>query len=376
MSKNRAGLSVLIPAVVAAGLVADVSLRFLDVGRFSFRAWNAAARYYTPDSPFTRNMRYENPSAYGDLASLSNLPEYRQYRREVFTTDEAGFRNLKREPPYDAVLLGDSFAVGSGVNDDETLSAQLQTLTGLKTYNGGHMKRDLTRILRLTSELEMTKGVVIYEFLSRYELPPREDANQPRPDPDTPWQTIRRKFKEMKYLWIGFWSVSPVEILLQRAFKRLQNGRWLPNPWAEKVLIKTPRGGSPSLFLAEAVPGPEPAGPLDLDVFVRYERALRARGLRFVVLLVPDKYPVYRGLIPGEAPSGVPFYLDRIETGLIKEGVPVINLTRAMRHRAAEELEQGRDLFWRDDTHWNPLGTRVAAEAAAEAVKALARERD
>src|SRR5262247_2421093 len=96
---------------------ADVSHR---VSAMSREAMYSQALMPKPGSPWpNRSRAAESTRASGDLAALSNRPALREFRREVFTTDAHGFRNP------DIVVFGDSFAAGSGVSDDETLSAQL-----------------------------------------------------------------------------------------------------------------------------------------------------------------------------------------------------------------------------------------------------------
>ena len=43
----------------------------------------------------------------------------------------------------DDLLLGDSFAAGSGVNDDETLAVAMQMSLGRRVYNGAEIAIDL-----------------------------------------------------------------------------------------------------------------------------------------------------------------------------------------------------------------------------------------
>jgi hypothetical protein len=45
-----------------------------------------------------------------------------------------------------------------------------------------------------------------------------------------------------------------------------------------------------------------------------------------------------------------------------------------LQQRAAEALEQGRTIYWKDDTHWNPEGIRIAADAIAKAWPGTRRE--
>src|SRR5450631_51734 len=114
-------LPYLIPVLLLATFIADVGLRFVSPQRVAFRAWEPASLYTTKEGWFAPNFHYENDRAYGDLANLGNLPAFRQYRPETFTTDEFGYRNPPRAGGYDmpaAIVVGDSFTAGDGVSDD------------------------------------------------------------------------------------------------------------------------------------------------------------------------------------------------------------------------------------------------------------------
>ena len=52
-------------------------------------------------------------------------------------TDERGYRNRDVEEQYDVVVLGDSFAEGSGVSDDHVWPVELGRRSGLSVYNLG-----------------------------------------------------------------------------------------------------------------------------------------------------------------------------------------------------------------------------------------------
>jgi hypothetical protein len=59
--------------------------------------------------------------------------------------------------------------------------------------------------------------------------------------------------------------------------------------------------------------------------------------------------------------------LDELEEGLRQLGVRVVNLAGIFRERAATDFENGEYLYWRDDTHWNARGVRLAAERIRDA---------
>ena len=50
--------------------------------------------------------------------------------------------------------------------------------------------------------------------------------------------------------------------------------------------------------------------------------------------------------------------LAAIAQGLDAAGVPVVNLMPVFQEATA----RGERLYWRDDTHWNDAGIRLAAE--------------
>jgi len=88
-----------------------------------------------------------------------------------------------------------------------------------------------------------------------------------------------------------------------------------------------------------------------------------ARQIELLVVLVPNKYTVYEPLLLEPDPGrGRALWLDEVDAYLQRTGVATLNLTRPMRARAARELDQGRLLYWIDDTHWNAAGIRLAAE--------------
>src|SRR5438552_1939928 len=136
-ARGRLGHVILCLLVVAC--LVDIAFRFVSIDPITFRAWEALRRYHPLGAAFEPNRHYYNERSYGDLAAMGNLRALRQYRPEVFTTDALGFRNAAHvlDAEVGAILAGDSFAVGSGVNDDETLSSRLSKSGGCVVYNAG-----------------------------------------------------------------------------------------------------------------------------------------------------------------------------------------------------------------------------------------------
>jgi len=295
---------------------------------------------------------------------MGNLPAYRVYRPETFTTNASGFRKNPTEDttrPPDILMTGDSFAAGCGVNDDETLTVQLEGLTHRRIYNAGYMKIDLMRILRRIDQLHMVSGIVILQYLERYSVVPIQDLGYTSKETLNRWDRLH---KIVDKSWEGFWQVSPVQILSQRLYRRLLNDRILPNTNAAKVVLGTLKNGRPILFFSlEAERFKQPPENIDLSGILKLQWELRQRHIDLLMVLTPDKYSVYAGLLaqpPVHVPN--PPYLDRLSKMLEQAHVPAVNLLSVLQNQAASDLNQGVYIYWLDDTHWNARGIRVAAE--------------
>lgn len=91
---------------------------------------------------------------------------------------------------------------------------------------------------------------------------------------------------------------------------------------------------------------------------------LQNENLTLLVLLVPNKYTIYRSLLanpPPRAPDGAPF-LVRLEQAVRETGVAVVNLTDCLCRKSAEDFERGEYSYFLDDSHWNARGVSYAAE--------------
>lgn len=361
-------LSFLITALLTATLIADLVVRRIPIERIAFRAWEAAQYGATSLGAFRPNFHYENPRVYGDLANLGNLPEYREYRAETFTTDEFGFRNLPSTAPVRLALVGDSFSAGAALSDHETLSARFAEETGARVYNaaGGVTWPALAEMIAVH---HMKGGAVLLQVSegglgAKLDLSPSEARGV----------TILRenltpsKFEEVRRFgaaavnWVQY---SPLQILLTRAFRSLQNDRFLTRD-VEAVELSN---GHRMLFFVDNAAQALAIGPIEVEYFRRAQELTRQTGNELLVVMAPTKYRVYRPLMKRGGPI-VSAYRDLVPA-LEKAGIPSIDLTPVLTRQATELFERGEYNFRDDDTHWNPTGVRYAAHAIAEIWKNL-----
>jgi hypothetical protein len=297
-------------------------------------------------------------------------PAYADHR------DAWGYCNepLPEGQRYQVVMLGDSFMLSLGT---QNVAQVLASVGGVAVYN--HAMRAAGPFL------EMRKFIASSHFT---------------PSPRVViWNLSARELSAPLFLrqavdgWFGGWKEPLVN---ERApASEIQWDRWGPSSlhkdwpntslaayfcrrtWAQiKLMVfrewpldvlgaDDPRFG-PMLFYREnlrVLPllTPEKDAPGVVQTVRRVAAGFQKRGMTLVVLLVPEKEQVFaRALSPADqkALARGPELLSAIEGGLKNGGVPVVNLMPVFQ----EATERGVRLYWRDDTHWNDAGIRLAAE--------------
>ena len=345
----------LLPIVTAAALLADMGARQLPIERFTFRAWETMAWGRKGDAPFRASAHYENASSYGDLASMGNLPSERRPHAEEFTTDAFGFRNLSVPERADVALVGDSFGVGAGVSDRETLSAKLEELTGLSVYNASGMPVTYDRLETLFQRLRMTRGTLLLQHLERALIQRR-------------WTRGLRDRFPFNALENPF-SASPLKIALKKAYRTVQDDRIFPNGSATSVERRTFPDGESILFYPPDLgsPGSEADADRGVERWLELSAWLEQRGITLAVVLVPSKFTVYGPLTTKKADvTAHRSYLNRLTEGLRKKGVLVTNLEPVYSDEARKRLPAKNYIYRLDDTHWNPEGIALGAREVAK----------
>lgn len=362
MSPRRwSDLRRLLPCILAMGFAADVGLRLVPPERFAFRAWEALTLRPTAEGPFAPGRAFHTDRAFGDLANIGNLPAYRRYRAETFTTDAHGFRvpGAVVPGPVRVVLFGDSYGAGAALSDEETFTAQLGTRFGIATYDAaGRREQSVIQVVR---RLGLRGGWVVWEELERADPPPAAATATTIVPPPSGWTAVPRLARRVVDGSRARLAYSPLRILLGRAYRVIQDDRWLPNVPAAEVVQRALTDGERILFLASEVAGYGRTRPVDAAGYEALDRAVASTGNRLLVLLVPDKYDVYAPLLT-EAPAEPAHpYLDRLAAALNARGVAAISLRAALRTVAAEARARGADAYRTDDSHWGPLAVRSAA---------------
>ncbi|HXI26669.1 MAG TPA: hypothetical protein VNG71_22650 [Pyrinomonadaceae bacterium] len=305
---------------------------------------------------------------YGDLAEMSRRKDLREERRLRFVTDRFGFRN---EPSsegrtFDVILLGDSFGAVGGTTQDEMVSARLEKDYGLAVYNlsvGSHSPLQEYATLVIENErLKKREGAtVLWLLFAGNDLDESyyDDLNAP---------SILSWPKQFIAAYERFHNGSTVRQLFGRADVR------------EMVINRTFPDSRSILFVktyADRVnrSADEVRHHPNFDhfkmTFTLMRQFAQSKHLRVVVAVVPSKEEVYSWLLNREpewtspkAPSGFSVVAHEF---CDLNGFKFFDLKPTLIEASEKKFkESGELLWWRDDTHWNGVGQRVAADAIYE----------
>jgi len=120
--------------------------------------------YYYYDYYDTRLIQYEKGKAVYDSALFYRLnPNHHfRYRNREFDTDfhinSKGLRdNESSLTAPEVIVLGDSYVMGWGVEEPETISKQLEKVSGLRVLNAGISSYGTARELKLLNQLDVSQ---------------------------------------------------------------------------------------------------------------------------------------------------------------------------------------------------------------------------
>ncbi len=362
----------LLPRLMLFFFLLDLVLRFVPLGPLTFRAWEAMPRHY-PNAvgPFIPNKHYHRDNSYGVVAGIGNLPALRHYHSADFTTDAYGFHNppaLAQDNPI-GIVIGDSFAVGSELPEDQSLSQLTQRFGGYFYNAGSPQPLHLRSLEAVAQRIGLHHGLVIFEFLESRALqdPPSATPDGARGAAQSFFfRALGQEWTDRLGTPLNELHSSPLQAISAKLEKKIQDDVLLPNSFAPFVIQEKLRNGEPIVFLPAEFKSPaDPRKAADrwAAYFAWYSAQLGNDGLDLVVLLVPNRATIYAPLLaPPRDVSGSRATLEDLANDLQNAGVRTVSLEPRFTRDAAVLLDQKKYLYFLDDTHWNGNGTAVAAD--------------
>lgn len=336
----------------------------LGLAEAALRLTASNPSYYRPDevlaifardggrSHYQPNRRLDFKMPFGDLYVLSNRTarDLIEPRDVTFVTDRLGYRDAHGPDGRAFVLVGDSFAMGSGTTQDRILSEILRRDHAVDIYDAGFPGDAgdyAARVQWLKANTGLVRGRNVVMLLFE-----GNDFTCPAtaPPPET----------------IASWRWRPVTRLeTYRLFYGLTRTAFGSGDLNRAVMVR-PIGARTMGFLQQYTAVTKRTQGCDWS---QVKAALQSvRDDLALVAFAPTSYRVYGDrLEPGASlPHRQWEYVAATAKAL---GVPALDLTPALKARAAALLAQGLYVFWRDDTHWNDHGMAAAAEAIASSLK-------
>jgi len=341
----------------------------------------ALVPYYRPhemlalETNYKAQQRVEMTVKSGDLLTIdTTLPAtLAQPRQEVFITDSHGYRNDDDYKGEKLVVIGDSFLVGT----ETTLASVIEKEHHVPAYNVAFSGMGPLIYTEKVQWARKQMGgdcclVLFYFEGNDFQHVDAREAGVRESVPRGLQNFVKGYVKTLRSH--SEWSKS-FSGMTARAIEA-SRAKWggpaegsapaAPKDPEEKSFVRNV-GGKPMVFLrgyAEVTR----RKVFDDHSFVRNQLAMAKPDM---VVFIPDKYRVYAPLLDEKPEADLPTaqwtYLSAAATEL---GVPAIDLTPHMIARSREMLAQGGVTFWRDDTHWNRNGEKVAADVVLAALHA------
>jgi len=307
--------------------------------------------------------------------ALSAIIEPRKIR---FVTDKNGYRNRAFQNNPDYILIGDSFVVGNGTTQDETLSEQIANKLDQKIYSLSHpgSPQQYEQYLGNSPFLsDENKNILLFyfegnDFAEENNLSATFSTNDFNVGHFL--KTFVSQLEHYKLLYLN--KIYPKKFKLVRIINRKGRLSYLQIYAFIKGLSDAGATKITPKVVVESI-GDSKVGFLktyndkslskSLNTYIWTNKDL-LKKIKYVVF-IPTKYRVYHELEENIA-------LKTLIKGYEGTAIPVIDLTSTLREVAKRYLSTNRFVFWRDDTHWNGLGISAAAELLADLLRNDSRE--
>ncbi len=322
------------------------------IDRFTFRAWEALVvrkyKNFLP-GPFYPNMKLRKVEE-GDLAHHTPFAIKKPVQ---WVTDRYGFRKQDRpNERHPIVIIGESNIAGSGLSQEEMLSEVLESSLGVGVYP--YAPVGINSFLREKRFKETPPRIILFAKVERelVELPSLKQKKE------SPWLSpLKEKVKLQPTIQRIFIYLDRISKWNMLHYVRASLRRSFTKPHQNSPEgVETPYG---RLFFLQGVKMnrniPEEAFRQAIDRIKSYHQALHQRGIRLILLPIPEKENILHEHLGIPRPT----FLERFILELRSQGVETIDTQRAF-----EEAYRTQHLllYHPDDTHWNADGVKVAAE--------------
>lgn len=341
-------------------LIILIELFVLPVDFFTFRVWEALlvkkCRTFF-HGHFYPNMEISKIEE-GDLAAHTRFAVKKKVR---WVTDRYGYRKRNTDlQKYQVVIVGESNIAGSSLTQEELLSEVLEDRLKVSVYPYAPVS-SINSFLKEKRFIEHSPDTVIFARIERelLDLEPLEPARA-----KTSFSRLKPRSQENR-------TIQSLAILLNRISKMtmlhyvrasLRRSISPAHPRAPQF-ISSQYG---PVFFLQGKSANENVSKEKLDraiqVIRSYHEALKRKGIRFILLPIPNKENIFYK----DLETARPVFLEQLISELKKYGVETIDTQKAFE----EAFQKDQTLLYHtDDSHWNGNGVRLTAELLAKAIE-------
>lgn len=312
---------------------------FLPENFFGYRPWEALqfSTIVPHDPPF-----YPGRSVImNSVGDLCHHTDHSILRKEDWTIDELGFRNDKFIEDPDVVIVGDSYIVGTGLDQASTLSNQLIRSSTKKVYG-------MANISVAHFDMYLKSGQIKKPKLLIYAM-----AERSIPDIFTTYEDISQSELVLKKIF----KYGNANVYIDKAF-RYFSLKWLKARIAGHRGQGIPAAGYPGMFFLQGNKQKHEAGDMGvtLKTIQDYQEYCKTMGMNFLFVPIPDKETLYYEYVPFKEQPG---YLFALDSALQSKNISSINTLSLFNEYKKNEAKL---LYQLDDSHWNADATKLLAE--------------
>lgn len=335
--------------------------------------YRAHEKHTTKNKSYKKNISDTIFMPYGDIYVIdsglnSNRELIKETREQIFITDSYGIRNNQTKiDEAEIILVGDSFITGNGVTQKNIPSNILSEISGKKVSilsYGGLGPRDYENIIKKYMKIINSDAKIFVFYFEGNDFFKEEK---------------KKKVEEnSKYVnWRGY-KIPWLSYKIRFAYERLERNKdkfllkvlseknyFLKNIRAKshimyrKFFSKLHNTGSPIKYfkIDNKIMGFYHIDNFDLNskyntyIFENEKILNRVNG----VFYIPSKLNVYSDYIKQRTNDKNNKFL-YLKNSYSKLNIPTYDLSINMKKSVSKYLEDGKYLYWRDDTHWNKYG--------------------
>lgn len=324
------------------------AMTFLPLNFFTFRLWEGLSVYKLGNKalflpgPFYPSQRI----AMVEEGDLGHGTPYAVKKHVYWETDRYGYRKSPSGKHPEIVIIGDSNIVGSSLSQQETISEVMERKLQTAVYP--YAPNNINDFVRDPRFKMHPPKIVIFSQMERSIF-----INKP----------LAEKRSKKVIRWNDDYRLQQLFIVADRMLKlepiNYLRAKITPKPFGVRYQ---------DMFFFEGETAVTDFNDKEIDkcvnTLIQYGEFFKKQKIQFIYMPIPNKETIYYDYLPSRSRS---LALQKVLAKLERSGVVSVDLLNAY-----DTLRQtGGSPYQKDDSHWNAVGVKIAAELLEGKIKPL-----